>query len=816
MWICFVIVLSITLGITVASYAAEPGMIYVNTNGADSNDGLTPQAAKLTIQAAINAASSGDKINVAAGNYVLGGTVNVNKANIAIIGAGNQLTKIIAPPKSVGYAFNISATGVKLEKLQLEKVDKEGVQNLIYIGANDCTIKNNVIYGRYVLGDGDTSRAMEIATGVVGLQIEGNTIYALRQPAYINPNVIGNIINNTVYGTRGWVVDGANITFGGNKWGVGVNANYLDIALLPGAAPTNHNIYNLLYSDLPALSDANNNAVIEDQRKNPRVLSDVYVDANALAGGDGTITKPYKTINEGINRSVTGGTINVAAGKYVENVRVTKKTAIIGEGAATTKIAATNANAYPLSFNASGASVNGFTITHEYTAEELTAWNFNNSGVIFGQNANGNILTNCIVSLNRNGIYLNNCQGNIITNNTITNNRTGINFTNKVNGTQVKSNTISNNWTIGLVFYDVTGAQATDLSTITVKNNTFENNWYTEVLVKDTNVSLGILDVSENSFSDTPITYSASPDPSLNEPGFAAQKPDVLGIGGTATKPAADLPTLRIYNSGAVVLKYSDTGRYTINEGQPLAFTVLGAYPGGDVLKYSIAGMPPGGIFNKTAGAFSWTPDYTQSGTYLVQFVVRDDSFAGNEDVSITVNNVNTSPVLAPIGNKEINEGELLSFEITATDPDGDILTYSAANLPKGAYFNPQTRVFNWTPTYEQAGSYPNIHFEVTDGVKKDSKDITIRVNNVTADMLIIGVKDYISKNNVPDGISNALTQKLNNALKSINSGNKGAAANELKALINQIEAQGDKKLSNEQTNYLLSEVKRVILVLGY
>jgi thermitase len=99
--------------------------------------------------------------------------------------------------------------------------------------------------------------------------------------------------------------------------------------------------------------------------------------------------------------------------------------------------------------------------------------------------------------------------------------------------------------------------------------------------------------------------------------------------------------------------------------------------------------------------------------------------------VTVTISQPNRPPVLAPIGNKQVNEGVLLTFNISASDPDGDNLTYSASNLPQGATFNPTTKTFSWTPNYQQAGVYPNVHFEVTDGALSDSEDITITVNNV-------------------------------------------------------------------------------------
>jgi len=138
-----------------------------------------------------------------------------------------------------------------------------------------------------------------------------------------------------------------------------------------------------------------------------------------------------------------------------------------------------------------------------------------------------------------------------------------------------------------------------------------------------------------------------------------------------------------------------------------------------------------GATFNPSTRTFSWTPTNTQAGTYAsVRFEVTDGSLIDSEDITITVNNDNSAPVLNSIGNKTVNEGSLLSFAVSAADPDGDALTYSASNLPLGATFDPATRTFSWTPTYTQAGSYANIRFEVTDGSLIDSEDITITVNN--------------------------------------------------------------------------------------
>jgi hypothetical protein len=72
-------------------------------------------------------------------------------------------------------------------------------------------------------------------------------------------------------------------------------------------------------------------------------------------------------------------------------------------------------------------------------------------------------------------------------------------------------------------------------------------------------------------------------------------------------------------------------------------------------------------------------------------------------------------PVLDSIGSKTVNEGQTLTFTVTGSDPDtGQVLTYSASNLPSGATFNPATQTFTWTPASGSAGTY-QVTFTVTD-----------------------------------------------------------------------------------------------------
>ncbi|MFH1856172.1 MAG: PQQ-binding-like beta-propeller repeat protein [Candidatus Omnitrophota bacterium] len=106
----------------------------------------------------------------------------------------------------------------------------------------------------------------------------------------------------------------------------------------------------------------------------------------------------------------------------------------------------------------------------------------------------------------------------------------------------------------------------------------------------------------------------------------------------------------------------------------------------------------------------------------------------------------NQPPFIESIEDKKANEKELLEFTVIATDPNEDVLTYSAANLPEGAVFDPETQTFSWKPTYIQAGEYKVI-FKVRDNyAAEDYEGMTIEVDNVPADIVeAVSFPEYIN-----------------------------------------------------------------------
>jgi PKD repeat protein len=177
-------------------------------------------------------------------------------------------------------------------------------------------------------------------------------------------------------------------------------------------------------------------------------------------------------------------------------------------------------------------------------------------------------------------------------------------------------------------------------------------------------------------------------------------------------------------------------GNKQVNEGEQLAIHVTASDPDGTTPRLFVTGLPTGANFVDSGnghGAFVWTPTFNQAGPYQVTFNATDEIDTDSEEITITVNNVNRSPILDPIGNKQVNEGEQLAIHITASDPDGTIPRLFVTGLPTGANFVDSGNgrgSFVWTPTYDQAGPY-QVTFNATDEIDTDSEEITITVNNV-------------------------------------------------------------------------------------
>ncbi|MDP8240909.1 MAG: Ig-like domain-containing protein [Candidatus Hatepunaea meridiana] len=177
------------------------------------------------------------------------------------------------------------------------------------------------------------------------------------------------------------------------------------------------------------------------------------------------------------------------------------------------------------------------------------------------------------------------------------------------------------------------------------------------------------------------------------------------------------------------------------NEAQQLEFTVIGSDPDQDTLTiaYRSDDLPESVEFvdnEDGTGTFTWTPTYDESGEYTTTFIVSDEEFDIERDVTVTVIHVNRTPIYVDAPEElEVNENQELEFVIEASDPDEDNLTLTAAseNLPEGWEFadnHDGTGTFNWTPGFADSGEY-SVTVTVADEEFEVETEVAITVIHV-------------------------------------------------------------------------------------
>jgi subtilisin family serine protease len=76
----------------------------------------------------------------------------------------------------------------------------------------------------------------------------------------------------------------------------------------------------------------------------------------------------------------------------------------------------------------------------------------------------------------------------------------------------------------------------------------------------------------------------------------------------------------------------------------------------------------------------------------------------------------------------EIQPGQRLQVQVTATNPANLPLHWSVGNLPEGAYYDAQTHTVFWKPAADQAFRTYTFSFLVTDGIRQNSRSVSVAV----------------------------------------------------------------------------------------
>jgi DNA/RNA endonuclease G (NUC1) len=229
-----------------------------------------------------------------------------------------------------------------------------------------------------------------------------------------------------------------------------------------------------------------------------------------------------------------------------------------------------------------------------------------------------------------------------------------------------------------------------------------------------------------------------------------------------------------------------------------------------DVLSYS---WSVNGAAAGTQAALTHT--FGDNGTYSVRLIVTD-KFGAADTASASVTVTNIAPTVNAFAGATILRGETYTAAGTFSDPGADTFT-GTVNYGDGTGTAPLalgSASFSLSHAYATAGTYT-----VTVAVGDDdggSSSATATVTVVSAAAAINTLSNSVTAlelaGTISGGEANALQASLKNALKSIEDGNTTAAANQLGAFINKVEAmRASGRISAATAQALIDYANRVI-----
>jgi VCBS repeat-containing protein len=156
------------------------------------------------------------------------------------------------------------------------------------------------------------------------------------------------------------------------------------------------------------------------------------------------------------------------------------------------------------------------------------------------------------------------------------------------------------------------------------------------------------------------------------------------------------------------------------------AFTATASDVDGDTLSFSVGTAPANGTISGASPNFTYTPRTGFSGTDTFGIVARDPAGA-TATIVVTVT-VSPAPNRAPVASGQILtvlEDKPLAFTLTASDPDGDALTYVTVTSPQLGVVSGAGASRTYSPAANDV-SVQTLTFKVVDARGAESNTATV------------------------------------------------------------------------------------------
>jgi peptidoglycan/xylan/chitin deacetylase (PgdA/CDA1 family) len=159
--------------------------------------------------------------------------------------------------------------------------------------------------------------------------------------------------------------------------------------------------------------------------------------------------------------------------------------------------------------------------------------------------------------------------------------------------------------------------------------------------------------------------------------------------------------------------------------------------PDGTALTYSALGNT-NVIVTIINGVVSFSAAANWHGVENVTFIASDGSLTAQDTIAVTVDNVNDAPVAS---NKTATTGmnTPVSISITATDVDGDALTYSITAQPVHGTLSGTAPALTYTPAANYSGT-DTFTYRATDGQASSTATVTITITQLSTNADLSGL----------------------------------------------------------------------------
>ena len=211
---------------------------------------------------------------------------------------------------------------------------------------------------------------------------------------------------------------------------------------------------------------------------------------------------------------------------------------------------------------------------------------------------------------------------------------------------------------------------------------------------------------------------------------------------GKATDNKSWVITVIDVNRIPAIIAVDPISDVSVNEGASQVFKATAMDPDGDNLTYN---WKVDGVIkstgNGTIATYNYLPDFAANGTHTIVVNFTDGKGTAQHSWTVQVPNVNRAPIISavtPVGDLTINETDELDFNVNATDPDMDIISYNwTLNGVKVA----STKLFRYVSNFTSAGDHVLI-VKVFDGVLNASHKWNITVLNKNRAPTAVAVVD--------------------------------------------------------------------------